>query len=78
MPMLSRSTGSERFDSALVGLLLEVTANGVHQYRRSGLLELRGLDKEALLRRSTGLVSLDSDHSKHADNHSDLCTVEIV
>ena len=78
IPMLSRSTGSERFDSALAGLLLEKTASGVHQYRRSGMLELHGLDKEALLRRSTGLVSLASDHSKHADNHSDLCTVEIV
>ncbi|MCJ1454414.1 hypothetical protein MMC28_004767 [Mycoblastus sanguinarius] len=77
MPMLSRNTGSERFDGALIGLLLKNTANGVHQYRRSGLLELFGLDKEGLLSSSSGLVPLDSDHSKNVDT-SDIYTIEIV
>ena len=77
MPMLSRSSGSKRFDSALIGLLLENTANGVHQYRRSGLLELHGLDKEALLSHSSGLVPLDSDNSKNV-NTSSIYTIEIV
>ena len=77
VPMLSRRAGSERLEIRLVGLLLEKTDNGVHQYRRSGLLELCGLDKEALLSNHGGLVSLDSDHSKDADT-SDIHTIEIV
>ena len=77
MPMLSRITGSKCFDNALIGLLLEKTGNGVHQYRRSGLLELCGQDKEVLLSCSSGLVRLDSDHSHNVDT-SDLYTIEIV
>ena len=77
MPMISRSTGCERFDWQLIGLLLENTANSVHQYRRSGLLELYGLDKETLFFNTSGLFPLDSDHSRDVDT-SHIQTIEIV
>lgn len=77
MPMLSRSIGSEYDDSALIGLLLESTTDSVRQYRRAGLLELNGLDKEALLLQSSGLVPLDSDASTDVDT-PDTHTIEIV
>ena len=77
LPMLSSSTGPKRSDGKLIGLLLENAAGGVRQYRRSGVLELHGLDKEALLSHSSGLVPLDSGHGENADT-SDLSTIEIV
>ena len=67
MPMLSRSWNPGHNNCSLIGLLLERTADSVHQYRRSGVLELEGLDKEALLLPSSGLVPLDSDASKDVD-----------
>ena len=79
MPMLSRNASykDEDFNSALIGLLLEKTDNGVHQYRRSGLLEL-GLDKEALLSsNANGLELLGPDHGTDV-NTSDTCTIEII
>ena len=79
MPMLSWITGSERLDSELSGLLLEHTANGAHQYRRSGVLKLYGLDKEALLFLSDShkLSLLNSDHSKSEDT-SIFRTIKII
>ena len=77
LPMLSSSLDSKRSGFKLIGLLLENTGKGVHQYRRTGLLELRGIDEEALLSGSSGLVPLDSGHSNNVDT-SRLCTIEIV
>lgn len=70
--MLSSSRASKPFDSKLIGLLLENSASGVHQYRRSGLLQLDGIDKEALLSCSGGLVPLDSGHSNKRGYFSSL------
>ena len=77
MPMLSRSDGSKRFYGRLIGLLLEKTGNGMYQYRRSGLLELHGLDEEVLLSKSNGLELLGPDHDTNM-NTSNTCTIEIV
>ena len=77
LPMSSRIRSSKPFDSRLTGLLLEKTGNGVHQYRRSGLLKLHGLDKDILLSCSNELLPIDSDHSKDV-NTSSLDTIEIV
>ncbi|KAL8795048.1 MAG: hypothetical protein Q9195_002496 [Heterodermia aff. obscurata] len=79
IPILSSCprTGAKRFECKLIGLLLENAAGGVNQYRRSGVLELHGLDKESLLSRSSGLVPLDSGHSENVDT-SELSTIEIV
>ena len=77
LPMLSRKYSIVPFDSDLIGLLLEKTGNGVHQYRRSGLLTLYGLDKDILLSCSHGVLPIDSDHSKNVKTSS-LHTIEIV
>ncbi len=77
MPMLSWTTGSMWLDSELSGLLLENTANSVHQYRRSGVLTLSGLDEEALLSHSNSLSLLNSGHSKNEDT-SVFRTIKII
>lgn len=77
LPMRSSIHSSGPFENTLFGLLLEKTGNGVHQYRRSGLLKLRGLDKDMLLSVSNGLLPVDSDHDKNVNTFS-LHTIEIV
>ena len=77
LPVLSRIHSSAPFLNRLIGLLLEKTGNGVHQYRRSGVLKLHGLDKDILLSGSNGPLPIDSDHSKDV-NTSSLHTIEIV
>ncbi|KAK0508761.1 hypothetical protein JMJ35_009037 [Cladonia borealis] len=77
LPMRSTIRSSETFESKLIGLLLEKTGNGVHQYRRSGLLTLYGLVKDILVSCSNGLLPIDSHHDKNVDTSS-LHTIEIV
>ena len=77
LPMLSKIDDYKPLDVELIGLLLEETGNGVHQYRRAGLLKLYGLDKDILLSSSSGLLPIESHHDKNADTSS-LFTIEIV
>ena len=76
LPMLSKIDDYRPLDVDLIGLLLEKTGNGVHQYRRSGLLELHGLE-DGFLSGSNGLLPVDSHHDKNIDTSS-LHTIEIV
>ena len=77
MPMLSKNEDSKMFEGKLIGLLLEKTDNGVSQYRRAGLLELLGLDEEAVYSIPNEAELLDPDHDKKM-SVSNICTIEIV
>ena len=77
VPMLSKNDSSKGFRGALVGLLLEINGNGVHQYRRSGLLELHGLDEEAVHSVPNETELMDPDHDNKM-SVSNICTIEIV
>ena len=77
LPMRSSIHRSGAFRIRLMGLLLEETGNGVHKYRRSGVLTLSWLDKDSFLSCSNGLLPIDSHHDKNVHTSS-LYTIEIV